>query len=361
MGDILARLIRVIQSLPADKLESLAHGLGIVASHRSSGELAGEIYDQLTSQSGLQRALNRLSANERLALMTIVSSHNGHCAWRQLADDLPFSAGELSKIVNRLKLTAMLQVKSHHVADLMELEVPTEIRLRLQSVSAPTISRRTANQSPSAGGTPAPARRVNRLGRLLFQARRRTPSDPASEITAWATHALSRSHSAAAPPRRASLVRLAQTLGLWENEKPLATRLEQWLALDDDSRKAIILRAWLHDPVLQFGGASNSDTSSRLAVRRALLATVAQGKDIAVDRPLPMLQAGLELAGIDRQALAQLPAREVSLALDTALRDLDTLKVIEIASDEGCRLRNEAARHIAQEALKPPARVEVGR
>ena len=326
----MARLIRVIQSLPTDRMNALGHSLGVAETGNTAGELARKIYHVLSDKAGIERALTHMAAKDRLVLMMIATSPNGRSTMSRLRAEAPFSTDDLSEIVARLSNSALLQVSSPAEQSVLEMETPAEIRSLL----------RTGESRPQGRVAERPKRRpVSRTSKPLtgyrdrgFESpktleRAKISGDPVSEMTDWANQNRPYQTSDGTKKRRPTHVKLAEVLGLCAVGGPFGRLIAQWLTLSDDDRRMITLRAWLHDNGLAFAGGSSEEIPARRLVRMASVAMLSQGIRLSASGRPQQIEEGLKLMGLDR--IGPIPRYRWRVMVQSVLADLEVLGIVK--------------------------------
>lgn len=348
----MARLIRVIQGLPTDRISALGVSLSVAETGITRGELARRIYHVLSDRRGFERALTAMATKDRLVLMMIASSPQGRSTVSRLGAEAPFSSYELSGIVARLGDLALLQVTSHEQGT-WKIEMPVEIRSLLQPGARHARGRidddsrrRSANRRSTDFGV-----FCDRTGEEVKSAGRfKRPRDPVSDITAWANRNRLGQSSGGNDQRKPKDIRLAETLGLWDNVGPSKRLVEQWLALANEDRRAIALRAWLHDNQIVFSGRPGIDIPARRLVRMALVAKVAKGMGLEISAKPLQIEEGLKMTGLDWPV--SLPGAGLRSMVKSIVEDLYSLGLMK-SGDGGLHIAaSMAAGRICASALE---------
>lgn len=349
----MTRLIRVIQSLPAERIDALGQSLGVAEAGITAGELSRRIYHLLSDRAGIERVLNDMSTKDRLVLMMIASSPQGRSNMSRLEAEAPFPSDELSEIVERLVNHALIQASSPADQTSVEIETPVEIRALL----------RTGANRPQGRVAGGPKRRpVGRMFPSTEGARAQAPEstgpverparsgDPVSELTDWARQTGVDNAGGPTRKRRPTQTRLAEVLGLWADGSPSQRRTDQWLALTDDERATITLRAWLHENKLTFAGDPGKDVPARRLVRMAFVAMLSRGLRIAASiRPQ---QVGERLRLLGFEGTVPLPRYRWTMIVRSTLDDLEVLGMTAPARDGSYVARSPSVRLLCANAIE---------
>lgn len=349
----MARLIRVIQSLPADRMSSLGHALGVAETGITAGELTRRIYHVLSDRAGIEQVLTGMSTKDRLVLMMIASSPQGRSTISRLEAEAPFSAEELSEIVDRLGDHALIQVSSAAEQPTIEMETPVEIRTLLRTGANRPHGRVAGGPKRRSVGRmfPSPAgEREHVHARTRPPDRAKRSGDPVSEMTEWASQTRAGHPVGTTRKRRPAQVKLGQVLGLWENGGPSARRIAQWLALSDDERTTIALRAWLHENELTFSGAPANDIPARRLVRMAFVALLSRGVRLSVSTRPQQIEEGLRMLGLDRTVT--IPRYRPRMIVQSVLDDLELLGITVPAGDGSYVVESPSMQLVCADAVE---------
>ena len=349
----LARLIRVIQSLPADRMSSLGYSLGVAEAGITAGELTRRIYHVLSDRAGIERVLTEMSSKERLVLMMIASGPQGRSNMSRLEAETPFPGEELSKIVERLVDSALVQVSSPADQAPVEIDTPVEIRGLLRTganrphgrVAAGPRRHKISRMFPPTEGP----RHHAPEGTVVAERAKRS-GDPVSEITNWARQTRAGHAGGATRKRGPTQTRLAEVLGLWTDGNSSARRIEQWLALSNEFRTTITLRAWLHENELTFAGGLSKEAPTRRLVRIAFVGMLSRGLRVAASIRPQQAEEGLRIQGLERAL--PLPRYRWRMIVRSALEDLDLLGIVVAAGDGSYVVKSPSMRLVCANALE---------
>ena len=349
----MARLIRVIQSLPADRISALGQSLGVAEAGITAGELARRIYHLLSDRAGIEQVLTQMSTKDRLVLMMIASSPQGRSTMSRLEAEAPFPTEELSEIVERLVNHALIQARSPADRPTLEMETPVEIRTLLRTganrprgrVAGGPRRRSVGRVSPPPAGT---RDHVHERTRPLVRAKR--SADPVSEMTDWAGQIQAGHSVGKARKRRPSQINLAEVLGLWVDGSPSQRRIEQWMALTDQERATITLRAWLHENDLTFAGGPSKDIPARRLVRMAFVAMLSRGMKASLSIRPQQIEQGLTVLGLDQTV--PIPRYRWRVMVQSTLDDLEMIGITMPAGDGSYGVKSPSMQLVCANAVE---------